>query len=229
MLFVISNKRSGSKQLAHSASSFLHMRSHFSIRTLRACVAATKKSGTPHDVPLHRTPARRVLSCEGRLAAARRWPDGLICAPPPRFHARKRRIFVWQRLKMLARDRGALCAGGRCGIMDVYEQNERKDPPEYYFAASPARRADRRDLLVAFARLRRGDDATRPCSGADPGLIGLGLVCMAVYLYLRRQSSASVLFRGMGRPMGPLRRYKYHLIEFFLQRHHPLVQRRAAL
>ena len=50
--------------------------------------------------------------------------------------------------------------------------------------------------------------------GADPGLIGLGLVCMAVYLYLGA-SSASVLFRGMGRPMGPLRRYKYHLIEFF--------------
>ena len=50
--------------------------------------------------------------------------------------------------------------------------------------------------------------------GADPGLIGLGLLCMGLYLYCGG-SSAAVLFHGMGQRMGPLRRLKYHLIEFF--------------
>ena len=49
---------------------------------------------------------------------------------------------------------------------------------------------------------------------ATPWLIGLGLLCMGMYLFCGG-SSAAVLFHGMGRPMGPLRRLKYHLIEFF--------------
>ena len=50
--------------------------------------------------------------------------------------------------------------------------------------------------------------------GASPWLIGLGLLCMGLYIYCGG-SCAAVLFHGMGRPMGPLRRLKYHLIEFF--------------
>lgn len=55
---------------------------------------------------------------------------------------------------------------------------------------------------------------SRTLKSANPWLIGLGLLCMGLYLFCGG-SSAAVLFRGMGRPMGPLRRLKYHLIEFF--------------
>ena len=50
--------------------------------------------------------------------------------------------------------------------------------------------------------------------GANLWLIGLGLLCMGLYIFCGG-SSAAVLFQGMGQPMGPLRRLKYHLIEFF--------------
>lgn len=50
--------------------------------------------------------------------------------------------------------------------------------------------------------------------GATPWLIGLGLLCMGLFIFCGA-SSASVLFHALGRPMGPLRRTKYHLIEFF--------------
>lgn len=50
--------------------------------------------------------------------------------------------------------------------------------------------------------------------GADPWLIALGFLCMGLYLFCGG-SSCAVLFRAMGRRMGPLRMLKYHLIEFF--------------
>ena len=50
--------------------------------------------------------------------------------------------------------------------------------------------------------------------GAKPTMIGLGLLFMGLYVFCGG-SSAAVLFRAMGRRMGPLRVMKYHLIEFF--------------
>ena len=49
---------------------------------------------------------------------------------------------------------------------------------------------------------------------ATPWLIGLGLLCMGMYLFCGGQFGGGALSRH-GRPMGPLRRLKYHLIEFF--------------
>lgn len=151
---------------------------------------------------------------------------GLSC-PTCAFPCAQAADICLAKIKNACAYRGALCAGGRCGIMDMYEQNERKDPPEYYFAASPARRADRGDLLVAFARLRRGDDVRDPARRgprADrPGACVHGGIPLSGRVLRLGAFSRHGAADGAAAPL----QVSPHRV--LLQRHHPLVQRRAAL
>ena len=72
-------------------------------------------------------------------------------------------------------------------------------------------------IAVTFWWLLRDcdvEDIFATMRSANPWLLGLGLLCMGLYIFCGGSSSA-ILFRALGQRMGPLRCLKYHLIEFF--------------
>ncbi len=86
-------------------------------------------------------------------------------------------------------------------------------------------------IAATFWWLLRGCDAKEiliALKGADPRLIGLGILCMAAYIYCGG-SSAAVLFRGMGRPMGAVAPAEIPPDRILFQRHHAFLHRRAAV